>query len=183
MLTSSWRAALEAALGRLGAGGQASPPRVAVVGMGQALRGDDGFGCAVAAALQPAAARCPDLLVLDGGPAPENQTGALRRFGPALVIFVDAAQLDAAPGTVRWLPWEQTAGLSNSTHALPIALVARYLSGSLGCEIGLLGIQPEAMTFGAPLTPAVAAAAEAVTAALLAVLLEPRLQHEVPQHH
>ena len=45
-------------------------PRVAVVGVGQRLRGDDGAGPAVAQRLAPLADAA--LLVVDAGHAPEN---------------------------------------------------------------------------------------------------------------
>lgn len=182
MSSSSWRAALEAVLGRLIAPDGEKQPRVAVVGIGQELRGDDAAGCVVAGSLQALLADHGGLLVLDSGPAPESQTGQLRRFQPALVIFVDAAQMGDPPGSVRWLPWEQTVGMSNSTHTLPIEMVARYLNATLGCEIFLIGIQPAAMTLGAPLTPAVQCAAEEVTAALLLALVKVSCQDKVAQH-
>ena len=40
---------------------------------------------------------------MEAGPAPENFTGPLRRFRPDLVLLVDAAQMDAEPGTIGWL--------------------------------------------------------------------------------
>lgn len=183
MSSISWREALEAVLDRLIAGAGADSPRVAVVGIGQELRGDDAAGCFVATCLQTQLADHGGLLVLDGGPAPESQTGLLRRFRPALVIFVDAAQMGDPPGSVRWLPWEKTVGTSNSTHALPINMLARYLNATLGCEIFLIGIQPAAMTLGAPLTRAVQCAAGAVTEALLLALAKLRRQNEMPQHN
>jgi|SRR5579859_317147 len=181
MSIRSWRQPLEAALAGLAAGGQEGRPRVAVVGLGQELRGDDAAGCFVARRLQTDLSKDETRLVLEAGPAPESQTGPLRKFRPALVIFVDAAQLGEAPGAVRWLPWEATAGTSNSTHGLPIEMTARYLSAMLGCQIFVIGIQPAEMTLGAALTPAVQAAADELAAGLLAVLGDVGGQDEVAQ--
>lgn len=99
------------------------------------------------------------VLVIAAGAAPENHTGVLRRFAPDLVLLVDAAQLDEAPGRVRWLAWQETSGLSASTHTLPPHLLAQYLTGELGCEVALIGIQPGDTTIGAPLSPEVQRAA------------------------
>jgi hydrogenase 3 maturation protease len=148
-------------------------PRLAIVGMGHELRGDDAAGVLVARSLQ---ALCQDqqadagLLVIDGGNAPENTTGALRRFRPDLVLLVDAAHLDAQPGTVRWLGWEEMDGLSASTHTLPPTLLARYLAAELGCQMALLGIQPAQLLLDTPLSPAVRQGVDLVVCQLASVL-------------
>jgi hydrogenase 3 maturation protease len=111
---------------------------------------------AAATAGRPAGA--PALLLLDAGSAPENQTGPLRRFAPDLVVLVDAARMDEPPGTVRWLPWEDTVGLPGSTHTLPASLLARYLTAELGCAVALLGIQPLYTDLGRPMSSPVAQA-------------------------
>jgi hydrogenase 3 maturation protease len=146
------------------------PPRVAVVGIGHELRGDDAAGIGVARALQSLAAGHDRLLVIEAGPAPENCTGLLRRFGPDLVLLVDAAQMYEAAGTVHWLPWQDTAGLSASTHTLPPYILAGYLSAELGCEVALLGIQPTDTSVCAPLSPAVREAVDTVVQALAEAL-------------
>jgi hydrogenase 3 maturation protease len=135
---------------------------LAILGIGHELRGDDAAGLAVVRQLGEQFVPCSvlripyqddgrqyatrntqyDCLVLDGGPAPENQTGALRRFQPDLVIMVDAAQMDAPPGTVAWLDLEEIDGVSAVTHLLPLNMLARYLVHELDCAVGMIGIQP-----------------------------------------
>jgi hypothetical protein len=70
-----------------------SVPRVAVVGVGHELCGDDAAGLVVAHALQTALAGDERLLVIEAGSVPENQTGRLRRFKPGIVLLIDAAQM------------------------------------------------------------------------------------------
>ena len=132
--------------------------RVAVVGIGHELRGDDVAGVAVARTLKEAADADESLLVIDAGPAPENQIGPLIRFKPDVIVFVDAAQMGEAPGTVRWVSWEDADGMGASTHTLSPAVLAQFLVGALGCEVFLLGIQPASIALGVPLSPAVAEA-------------------------
>ncbi len=149
-----------------------------VVGIGHDLRGDDAAGVLAARRLQEytikanigATHTSPLCLVIDAGPAPENVTGAVRRFAPDLVLLVDAADLGEPPGTVRWLDWRETSGLSASTHALPLYVLAGYLVSELGCAVALLGIQPGSTAFDAPPTPAVRAVADAVAASLYETL-------------
>jgi len=138
-----------------------------VLGLGNSLRGDDAAGLWLARDLQPLAAGNERLLVIEAGPVPENFCGLLRRFRPDLVLLVDAAQMQAKPGTVRWLSWQDTTGITASTHTLPVHILATYLAGELGCAVALLGIQPADIFIGASLTPPVREAAE-TTASILA---------------
>jgi len=127
---------------------------VAIVGIGSELRGDDAAGVMVARALQLAveADRDPPLFIIDAGTAPENFTGPLRRFEPDLVLLIDAAQMNEAPGSIRWIDWQDTSGLSASTHTLPPYLLAQYLVSELNCDVALIGIQPQGNEFGASLS-------------------------------
>ena len=149
------------------------PPRIAIVGLGHNLCGDDAAGVVVAQALQAQMKPNPPngLLIIDAGPAPENFTGPLRRFVPDLVLLIDAAQLDEAPGAVRWLPWTAAAGLSASTHTLSPYLLARYLTLELECEVVLLGIQPARLVGDGPLSPQVRRAVGEVVEILGHILL------------
>jgi len=165
MLKPRWQVSLSQTLHR-----RSSPPRVAVVGIGHELSGDDAAGLAVVRALKGALAPAERVLLVDAGPAPENTTGLLRRFAPDLVLLVDAAQMDEPPGAVRWLDWQETSGVSASTHTLPLHMLARYLVAELSCEVALLGIQPAGNMIGAPLSPEVEEAVDAVAAGLAAAL-------------
>jgi hydrogenase maturation protease HycI len=141
--------------------------RVAILGIGNELRGDDAAGIAVVRAMAPAAHE--RLLIVEGGPAPENQTGRLRFFQPDLVVLVDAAELGEDPGTVRWLEWQEAVGLSASTHTTPPSMLALFLVESLGCKVVLVGIQPQDIGFDTPLTAPVAAAVSRVVAELISL--------------
>lgn len=172
MWQASWQKALRQTALSLQARNR--PPRVAVVGVGHELRGDDAAGLFLARAVRaldgcrlPAGVttRLP-LLVLETGPAPENYSGTLRRFMPDLVLLVDAADMGVAPGQVRWVDWRQLSCQSASTHALPLQFFAAYLMAELGCQVALLGIQPASLDLDAPLSAPVC---EAVAALALTI--------------
>jgi hydrogenase 3 maturation protease len=147
---SPWPEALEQTLERLSRADR--PARVAIVGIGHELCGDDAAGVVAARALRRLVSAHDWLLVIDAGPAPENSTGPLRRFAPDLVLLIDAAQMGAPPGAVQWVDWRSASGLSASTHTLPCATLGRYLVAQLGCEVALLGIQPAGTCIGARLS-------------------------------
>ena len=165
--------------------------RIAIVGIGSELRGDDIAGAEIADMLQPVAQTSnrllnepngqngrgngPNgplnrLLVVNAGPAPENFTSPLRRFQPNLVLLIDAAQMGAAPGTICLLPWQETEGISASTHTLPLHVFAGYISNEMNCEVLLLGIEPTDISFGAPLSEPVHQALHEVARELPVVL-------------
>lgn len=164
MSKNSWQETLKGQLLRLSTVDHL--PRVAFMGIGHELCGDDAVGVRIAGALRPLLADDPRFLVLEAGPAPENFTGLLRRFRPDLLVFIDSALMDERAGAVRWLSWKESEGVSASTHTLPLHIVASYLTAELGCTIGLIGIQPGQTFADAPLTPPVQAAADQVVAAM-----------------
>jgi hydrogenase 3 maturation protease len=115
-----------------------------------------------------------EILVVDGGPAPENFTGLLRRFEPDLVLLIDAALIGQSPGTVCLLDCMDTDGYMPSTHTTPPNLLASYLIGELACQVALLGIQPSRTALGVQrLTPPVQKAARAIVRSLTEMLVMP----------
>jgi hydrogenase 3 maturation protease len=168
ILPKSWQESLQADLKRLQKPDRAA--RLAVLGIGHELYGDDAVGVWLAGRLQAMMPASGSFLAIQGGSAPENFTGSLRRFEPDLVLFVDAALMDMQPGKTGWLSWQDTTGFSASTHTLPLHILASYLTAELNCEVALLGIQPGQNQVGAPLSPEIQEAAESVARSIIEIL-------------
>jgi hydrogenase 3 maturation protease len=167
-LQKSWQQSLQTDLKRL-----QKPdclPRLAVLGIGHELYGDDAVGVWLAGQLQTMLPANGSLLAVQGGPAPENFTGILRRYRPDLVLMVDAALMDLEPGKTGWLSWRDTSGFSASTHTLPLHILATYLTAELNCEVALLGIQPAQTQVDTPLSPVVQSAAESIVKSITEIL-------------
>lgn len=147
-------------------------PRIAILGIGNPLRSDDAAGVLVARRLGMSRhIRGLDCVrVLEAGHAPENSTAELRRFGPEIVLLVDAAQLDEAPGTIRWIDTDDMEGLSASTHSMPLSMLAKYLTLELDCEVKLLGIQPCSNDFGETISAEVLQAVEEIVNELMKII-------------
>jgi hydrogenase 3 maturation protease len=128
---------------------------VAFLGIGHPLRRDDAAGVEICERLRPALRGRSDVLVVSGGSAPENCVGALRAFGPDLVVIVDAARMGQPPGTVLRIDPSDPRAAGASTHTLPLPVFCEYVAGTLDCEVTLLGIEPADTSFGEGLTPAV----------------------------
>ncbi len=173
MLTLTWLSLAIQTLNRLES---TNTCRVAVLGIGNELSGDDGVGLGIAGEL----AKLHDTielrgseatrLIISAGLAPENFTGQLRHFRPNMVILIDAAQMDAAPGSVVWLSGEQTVGMSASTHSLPLSILTQYLIAEIGCEVYLIGIQAGSNVYGDELSMPVAEAVREVVKGLETML-------------
>jgi hydrogenase 3 maturation protease len=134
-----------------------------LLGVGNELRGDDGFGPALARRV--AAANGPALVA---GPAPENLTGAIRRAAPDVLLLADAANLGAAPGTVRLLAADALALGGTSTHDPSLCMLLQFLRADLHIEVAMLAVQPQTREFGAERSAAVRAAEQRVAELLVA---------------
>ncbi len=144
--------------------------KVAIVGIGNTLQGDDAAGVETAHDLSLLIDDCEHVIVVNAGSAPENLTGVLRRFDPDWVLLIDAAEMGEEPGTLRWLDWSEANGISASSHTLPLSVLSRYLVEELKCEVALLGIQPQALSFGGPLSGPVQHAVDRLVAEICALL-------------
>ena len=160
----------------------ASPKRVAILGIGNSLNGDDGVGVELADRLidlnrthQPV--HNLEINIINGGPVPENYTGALRKSPPDLVLMIDAAQMNEAPGKIGWINVGDLSGYSASTHGMPLSLLANFLIQEYNCQVGLIGIQPEpgavALTIDTALSPEVDRAASEIVKFLSSLFWEP----------
>ena len=128
-----------------------SGKRVVILGVGNPLRGDDGAGPALIERLLGKV----DATLIDAGDVPENYLGPVEAARPQVVLIVDAALFGANPGDIALVEIEELAGSNISTHNSSLALVARVIGSMTGAEVLLLAIQPETISFGAPLSPSV----------------------------
>lgn len=148
MSSKCWRTSLSRLLS------QRTNSCIAILGIGNEMRGDDAAGMLVVHALELRVAKLgylrlnKNLLTLKGGHAPENAAGELRKFYPDLVLLIDAADMGKEVGSIAFIPMEQIDGVSASTHSLPLSMLARYLTLELNCEVVLLGIQPKSIEMG-----------------------------------
>lgn len=160
----SWKDALPKKLSQPRVYELTRPPRICIIGIGNDLRGDDSVGLVVARTLL-AAKRYQsksNVLILEGGPTPENLTGKLRAFQPDMVLFIDAAHFDETPGTVQWIPVDSIDGMSASSHSLPLSMLASYIALEFGCEVHVLGIQPAQNEIGTQLSLPVRSAVDEI---------------------
>lgn len=126
--------------------------RVAVLGIGSELRGDDAAGILTARQIEKTIkgkTTPPEVRVFIGDTAPENLTGEIKRFEPTHLIIIDSADLDIEPGQIRVINPDTIGGTSFCTHSLPNSVMADYLRQSFNFELITIGIQPKSLAVGA----------------------------------
>jgi hydrogenase maturation protease len=147
---------------------------LAVIGLGNVLLGDDGFGPFVIELLR---ARCdlpPEVELLDLGTPGLFLTTYLHQYDD--VIIVDAVA--GAGDGVRVWEGEELAALPIASRvsphdpALPEALSIARAAAARPREACLIGAEPRSLELGAPLTEPMRAAAEAAACIVLQRLKE-----------
>lgn len=152
-----------------------------VAGLGSPYRHDDAVGPAVAAAV---AAAVPGLAVAAPLGEPLDLLG--RIDGAELAVVVDAVRSGAAPGTVTVITLADTPGhggpAPTSGHGLGLADVVRLARALDRAPRRVVLVTVEGVRFdaGVGLSPAVVAAVEPATEAVLALLAAAPADQEVP---
>lgn len=130
--------------------------KTVVLTVGNVLRADDGAGPLLAELIE----RNPikGVTAIDGGMVPENTTSFVRREAPQLLIIVDAAEMQCAPGTICRVQEDDIAEqLFITTHSLPLSFLINSLKESVD-EILFIGIQPKELGLFESMTPHISAA-------------------------
>jgi hydrogenase maturation protease len=154
--------------------------RTVVIGIGNAMRGDDGAGVAVAERLRE---RAPaDVEVVACNEEPSRVMDAWE--GADNVVLVDTVSSGAPPGTLHRFDAGEEAvparAFRSSTHAIGIAdtiELARAL-GRLPGRVRVYGVEAGSFATGTSLTPAVEASVAALVEAVLSELEEERCTSE-----
>jgi len=119
-----------------------------IVGIGNPLRGDDGFGPALVQRLQGKV----NLACIDAGNAPENHLGRILKEEPDSVLLVDAADLGLEPGQYRILQPEDILKCGLSTHDMSSRMMIEFLQNQMPANIFMLAVQPENVSLGEPMS-------------------------------
>jgi hydrogenase 3 maturation protease len=123
----------------------AKKPRLAILGIGNSMRGDDGFGPLVIGKLKEAKVKC---ISIDGETVPENYSGPIIKEKPELIVLLDCANFGGCPGEIRIIDEKDIPCLSLSTHQMPISFLTAYLKDETGARVLIIGVQGKEFGFG-----------------------------------
>jgi len=143
--------------------------RLAVIGVGSGLRGDDAAGLAVVRRLRRGL-RSKKTLLLECGTAPEGSIRRIREFGPSHVLVIDAADFGGEPGEIAVFTENEISGTSISTHLIPLSVLCSYIRREFGARVLFVGIQPAQLRFGSRMSWEVRAAVSELSERLKAHL-------------
>lgn len=143
---------------------------IAVLGLGNLMRSDDGVGVHAIRRLLESGRLSSGVEVIDGGTLGLDLLPRIE--GVSRLLTIDAVEFKAPPGTVRRFLAGDLARLpiGKSVHLLGLTdlLSALRLLGHAPSEVVLLGIQPESTEWGIGLSPSVAGAFDDLIGAALA---------------
>jgi hydrogenase maturation protease len=123
--------------------GECLKGRACLMGLGNTDYGDDGLGVRLAERL--AAAGVPDVIV--AGTMPERFIDSAISSDYDYLIFLDAVEFGASPGSAVFLDAEEMAARfpQISTHKISLGLMAKLVEEKGKTEAHLLGVQPESL--------------------------------------
>lgn len=124
--------------------------RVAILGVGSELCGDDAAGMLLIEELRVLLPDDGCTLLLAGSTAPENFTGPIRDYCPQLLLVVDAAHIGGETGAIAVVDAEAIGGMEFSTHMLPFGVMLAYICRETGAEVMVVGMQPGNTEFATP---------------------------------
>ena len=121
--------------------------RIAILGIGNELKGDDAVGLVIVDHLAEVIDD-PLILTLNCQNVPENFTATVKRFQPSCVLLIDAADFGSVPGRVRTFRLDDLENVTTTTHKASLAVMGKYLRSETGANVVVVGIQPADCRFG-----------------------------------
>ncbi len=118
--------------------------KVVIVGIGNIMRGDDGFGPELVKRVRDSI----KAVCFDAGTAPENWAEKIVKEEPATILIIDAVSLGRNPGEYEIFKGRDIVKSGFTTHDISPSMFIDYLRQRCHAEIYMLGAQPKSLEFG-----------------------------------
>ena len=138
--------------------------------MGNELREDDSLGPFIIKELENDVSDCDNIVLINGGSAPENFTGLIKKENPSHIMIIDAAFMDSEPGTIKFINKNHIANVNASTHSMSLSFLIKYLEKDISFKFLFVGIEPLNMDFGENLSEKVLNSAKSLKNAIISAL-------------
>ncbi|MCL2687168.1 MAG: hydrogenase maturation peptidase HycI [Methanobrevibacter sp.] len=148
--------------------------KLIILGIGNELRGDDALGPYIINLIENELeisfsvddidnfTTKNNIILIDGGSAPENFTGLIKKEKPSHLLIIDAALMDSNPGTIKCINENEIANINASTHSMSLSYLIRYLKNDFDFELLFIGIEPFSMNLGEELSPVIVKKANSI---------------------
>jgi len=146
--------------------------KIAIVGLGHRFRADDYVGSYIAKSLAKCSAKSKEngVYVFNAEESVEKIIRKLIDIAPKHVVFLDACEMHATPGEIRFLSIEETSYPFFTTHGIPLKLLAhQFLAAS---KVWIVAIQPASLELDEHLTGEVDKAASLIISFVTRNLME-----------
>ncbi|MCD6418799.1 hydrogenase maturation protease [bacterium] len=116
----------------------------AILGIGNAIRGDDGFGTLLAQRLSEKFRNTRlSTRIFIGGLAPENMMGKIAKINPEKLLILDAVVFGGKPGTTKIFSAEELSSPFTMTHGpTNFSMMKLFLPNT---EISVLAVRPKSV--------------------------------------
>jgi hydrogenase 3 maturation protease len=115
-----------------------------ILGIGNALRGDDGFGPSVIDGLQGKV----DARLFDCGTVPENYYNPVVKAKPDVIILLDTVNFEGPYGEIAVFEKDDILKVGFSTHNISPKIFIELLESSVEADILMIGVKPRSNAFG-----------------------------------
>lgn len=130
--------------------------RVAILGIGNELRGDDAFGPYIADRLKGRI----NAAVFNCATTPENYYNPVVKENPDAIILLDIAGFNAPFGEIAVFEKDDIVKAGFSTHNISPKVFMELLESSVKADIMMVGVKPRSTVFGADMSAEVREAAD-----------------------
>jgi hydrogenase 3 maturation protease len=147
-----------------------SKHNLALIGIGHPLRGDDYIGSFILKGLIKHSKTPLNAHLFDAEDSIESIVSKLVELKSKCIIFIDACEMNVAPGEIHLIPVAATEYPFFTTHGIPLKLLCeRMLPES---ESWVLAVQPKQAEFSESLSPEVREAGLKISEYISKILME-----------
>jgi hydrogenase 3 maturation protease len=128
--------------------------RIAFVGLGNELRGDDWAGIYFLRQLRSTGIFNTSLFI-EAGISPENYVTTILDFAPSVIVFIDSSKCSNTAGDVIFLDSETIENNGFSTHSYSIKILEKFFTYTTDIRFIYIGIVPQCNEIKKGLSPPV----------------------------
>jgi hydrogenase 3 maturation protease len=128
--------------------------KILFVGIGNVLRSDDGVGVYICSKIH----KSPYLDTLIVEVSIENYIKKINDLDPDILVLIDCADLNRAPGYAEMLPVAKVKDFTQGTHNISLKRVSEFFK----MKVLVLGVQPGLLSIGEELTSQVKKSADRI---------------------
>jgi hydrogenase 3 maturation protease len=134
--------------------------RVVILGVGNELRGDDGFGPYLAGSLKGRV----NAAVFNCGTSLENYYNPIVKERPDVIILLDIVNFGGPYGEIAVFEKDDILKVGFSTHNISPKVFMEFLEGAHRADIIMVGVRPASTAFGDDMSREVRDAADMLKA-------------------